>query len=61
MQFKGPKGVAYVYKGEAHDWTVEFWASGTHKHPGRHVKRTVSRSYKTLAITLAKQLTGLFK
>ena len=60
-EFKGPKGRACVYQGEAHDWVMEFWAKGTRKRLGKHVRRVFKNSARQAAIVVAKQMTGVFE
>jgi hypothetical protein len=58
IRYKGDKGEALVYKGENHDWIVDFW--GTTKS-GRHVIRIVhGPNAKPLSIILAKQMAGIW-
>jgi hypothetical protein len=60
-EFKGPRGSAYVYQGNGHDWIMEFWPTWTRKHPRKMVRRTFSNSAKQAAIIVAKQMAGVLK
>jgi hypothetical protein len=62
QEFKGSNGSAYVYKGDGHDWTLEFWPKYSRKHPRKTVRRTFKGpTAKSAAIIVAKQMVGIFK
>jgi hypothetical protein len=61
VEIKGPKGAAYIGRGEGHDWVLEFYPKASRKHPRKIVKRTFKNNgARAAAIVVAKQLTGAF-